>query len=203
MSFMKPSRLELAMHEAGHAYAFAALIPWEQPLELGLAVDTMGNDHGWCNRREILHREVRLASVPIDALPSFEWQAAAEVVIAVAGTLAEFRHRLRGRVKAAFTILDNAPSFLKKDAYDTDGDFARIRGTLQYIEAPDPLVTFRNLIGVCDEITHRNWSSIRALGRLLFERERMAEQDLIDWFEAHPAVPNRVPLTIRRSAPQH
>lgn len=195
MSFQNPTRHELAVHEAGHAYAFAALCRLDTPYELGLGRDETGN-HGWCNRRTLLHREVRLASVPPDCMEGFQLMAAAEIVIAIAGSVAEFRRRHRSRLAGLLVILGNAEVFLKPDAFDVDGDFERIRTTLDYIQAPDPLASFRKLIGVCDDVVARNWQSIILLSRRLLEAGLLGEDELGDWFEAHPARSHPDPLTV-------
>lgn len=48
MSFHRPTRLQLAVHEAGHAYAYAALVPNGTPveMEMGMGVDADGGHHG-------------------------------------------------------------------------------------------------------------------------------------------------------------
>lgn len=195
MSFQIPTRFELAVHEAGHAYAFAAVCRHGAPYELGLARNETGN-HGWCNRKTLLHREIRLASVPTDCLDGFRWAAAAEIVIAIAGSVAEFRRRHRSRLTGLLVILSNAELFLKPGVFDVDGDFERIRSTLAYIQAPDPLASFRRLIEACDEIVSRNWQSIILLSRRLLETGLLGEDDLAEWFEAHPAKSHRAPLTL-------
>ena len=57
MTFLDPTRAELSRHEAGHAYAYAALNRGGEPEELGLAKAENGW-RGWCLRRTMLHREV-------------------------------------------------------------------------------------------------------------------------------------------------
>lgn len=195
LSFQNPTKHELAVHEAGHAYAFAALCRLDAPFELGLGRDETGN-HGWCNRRTLLLRNMRLASVPPDCLEGFQSMAAAEIMIAIAGPIAEFRRRHRSRFGGIFVVLGNAELFLKPGVFDVDGDFERIRSTLDYIQAPDPLASFRRLIAACDEIVARNWQSIILLSRRLLEAGLLGEDELGDWFEAHPAKLHPGPLTI-------
>lgn len=195
MSFMVPTRNELAVHEAGHAYAFAALVG-DDPNELGLAVDDARQHHGWCNRREILDRDVTLARVSPDVLPGIEWQAAAEIVIATAGTLADARYRHRSRGGAALFVWLNAERFLIPGAFDVDGDFQRVRNTFDYIGAVDPLATFQRLIDTCDEILAANWPSIERLARELRQHGVLGKDALADWFERHPPKPWRGELGI-------
>lgn len=195
VSFMTPTRNELAIHEAGHAYAFAALVG-DDPNELGLAVDDAGQDHGWCNRREILYREVTLARVSPDVLPYIKWQAAAEIVIATAGTLADARYRHRSRGAAALFVGLNAHRFLIPGAFDVDGDFHRVRSTLEYIGAVDRVATFKRLIDTCDEILAANWPSTARLARELRKHGILGKDDLENWFERHPPKPWRGELSI-------
>lgn len=195
LSFMKPTRNELAVHEAGHAYAFAALTR-DEPNELGLAVDDAGQHHGWSNRREILHREITLSKVDPECLPGIHWQAAAEIVIAIAGTLADARYRDGSRGAAALFVHMNAATFLMPKACDEDGDFERIRFTLDYIGAADRQATFTRLIDTCDEILAANWRSIRLLAQELRQRGVIGRDALAAWFELHPAKPWRGDLGI-------
>jgi hypothetical protein len=196
MSFHNPTRHELAIHEAGHAYAFAALLRHQEPTELGLDVDAAGRTHGWCRRTTLLYREVTLANVAPDARPGIDWQAAAEIVIAIAGSIAEFRHRHRTRFAGMYVIVQNADRFLVPDTFDVDGDFQRIRDTLGYIRPTDPLATFKSLIDTSEEIVSRNWPSVSRLARELLSVGFMGENALIDWFERHPAKRWDADLTI-------
>lgn len=195
MSFIKPTRNELAVREAGHAYAFAALTR-DDPNEVGLAVDASGQDHGWCNRREIINRDITLARVPADVLPHIQWQAAAEIVIALAGTLADTRYRRRNRFGAALFMHLNAEAFLKPNAFDDDGDFERIRRTLDYIQAPNRQATFTRLTDTCDEILAANWKSVNLLASELRRDGVIGREALEGWFERHPAKPWRGDLVI-------
>lgn len=51
MSFHRPTRLQLAVHEAGHDYAYAALVQNGIPVEMGLGVDADGGHHGCRSNR--------------------------------------------------------------------------------------------------------------------------------------------------------
>lgn len=187
MSFHRPTLLELAMHEAGHAYAFASLIHLEEPLELGLRTSDAGEPHGWCRRREIAISELPLSRLPADVRPGFEWQAGAEVVVAISGPIAECRHRRRNRWEPAFDFHRNAEAFLTPTGLDTDGDFQRIRDNVAYLQPADPVAKLRELMEIADEVVHRNWPAIKRLGRELFSRRTLDEDDLIDWFATERA----------------
>ena len=194
MSFERPTRLELAVHEAGHAYAFAGLIPFEEPEELGLATNAQGEHHGWCRRRTVLLREVDYGRLAADVRPSFEWQAEVETAIALAGPLAEFRHRHRSRLAASYLAHRNADRFLRPEAFDNDGDFQRIRDSLAHVATPDPLATLKRMIDVADEVLATNWPKVRRLARLLFERGHLAQPEIENWFAQQPATPYHHPL---------
>lgn len=187
MSFEKPTKLELAVHEAGHAYAFAALIKYETPTQMGLEMDYSGSHHGWCSRRTVLLREVNFENLTPDVRPSWVWQAEVETAIAVAGPLAEFRHRMRSRIGGALFALSNAENFLIPGAFDTEGDFQRVRDSLTHVADPDPLATMKRMIDVADQILAENWSNIQRLSRLLFKRTCLEESELNRWFHRHPA----------------
>lgn len=188
LSFHKPTRLELAMHEAGHAYAFATVSRYNEPNELGLGIGDAGDHHGWCSRNTLLHK-VTLSRVPLDVLPHIHWAAAAEIVVAIAGSIAEFRHRHRSRLVAGLILRQNAGLFLKPGTFDTDGDFERIRSTLAYIQAADPIGELRRMMDIGDTIVAANWPSITKLGRHLLTCGVMNGDELADWFRAHPMRP--------------
>ena len=187
MSFEKPTKLELAIHEAGHAYAFAALIKYEAPSQLGLSIDYSDNHHGWCSRRTVLKREVKFENLTPEVRPAWVWQAEVETAIALAGPLAEFRHRIRDRVGAFLFASSNAENFLVPDAFDTVGDFQRVRDSLAHVSAPNPLATTKRMIVVADEILAKNWPNVQRLSRLLFKRGLLEEPQLNKWFDRHPA----------------
>lgn len=187
MSLQKPTKLQLAVHEAGHAYAFAALIDGEVPSQMGLSINADGDLHGWSSRRKILLREVRFATLGPDIRPSWVWQAEVETAIAVAGPLAEFWHPMRSRIGAALFTLSNADKFLTPDFFDVDGDFQRVWDSLAHVASPDPLGTLKRMIDIADKILATNWLSIRLLARRLFELGLFEIEELEQWFELHPA----------------
>lgn len=190
MSFHRPTRLELAMHEAGHAYAFAALTDNCPPSELGL-VEEDGHHRGWSARRTILHPTGPYRDMPSPTRAELRRQAAAEIVISLAGPLAEFRHRHRGRDAGSLVMFMNLETFLVPGACDTDGDFQKIRDCLDRVECADGYAALRSLFDASEQITSDNWPSIRRLGRLLNGREYIEGDELGDWFETWPAKPSR------------
>jgi hypothetical protein len=182
MSFFRPTLLELAMHEAGHAYAFASLLHLEEPQELGLRTNADGEVHGWCRRREIVISELPLSRVPTEVRPGFAWQASAEIVIAIAGPIAECRHRDRNRFGPTLFFYRNAENFLQPTLLDQEGDFQRIRDNIAYLGPVDPVAKLRELMDVADEVVHRNWPSIKRLGRELLALRTLDEGRLAEWF---------------------
>lgn len=194
MSFQKLTKLELSFHEAGHAYAFAALMKYDTPTEMCVTKDDNGSPYGWCRRKEVLERQVRFATLTPDVRPSWIWQAEIETAIAIAGPLAEFRQRLRSRLNGALFALQYAEFFLHPNTFDTEGDFQKIRDSLAHIEDPDPLATLKRMIDVADQILAANWSKVKRLARLLFERGELGEDELREWFDRHPARFHHHPL---------
>lgn len=186
MSLCHPTPLQLAVHEAGHAYAFAALTRGSCPWELGLTVD--GREvRGWSRRQTLLHREVPFDAIPDDAMPSVRWQAAAEGVIAIAGPLAECWTRHRSRLAAALLLHVNADGLMRDGAFDQDGDFQKVRDTLGYMRIDEGTAAFKRLVDVADAVLADNWPAIRQLGRQLLERRLLDEGALATWFDANPA----------------
>lgn len=190
MSFHRPTRRQLATHEAGHAYVYAALDGYEIPSSMGLGLDDRG-PHGWSRRNTLLHWEVPFGSLPAECRPSIQAAADKEIAIAIAGPMSEFRHRHRSRWAAFMITVQNVEEFLRPDAFDVDGDFARIRSALAHVEEVQPAARLKDMISVADEVLTENWPRVCGLARLLLERGELAEAELAEWFDAHPARPRR------------
>lgn len=186
MSFHRPTRLQLAVHEAGHAYVYASLMMWEHPESMGVATNDHGEHHGWSARRTVLNREIQFRKLPVATLHEFEWAADVEMAILIAGPLAEFRHRHRSRLGAVLLCRQNADRFLMPDAFDTDGDFHTIRAIMADMSAADPEERLRSVIGVADLALAKNWPSVRRLSRHLLLRGQLDEAALQEWFSGHP-----------------
>ncbi len=190
MSFERPTRLQFAVHEAGHAYALAALVEHEMPEEMGLGRDDKGDHHGWSRRRSVLDLEVPFRNLPPVFWPTFEWQADVEIAVKIAGPLAEFRQHRRSRFAALFLAIDNVDVFLRQNAFDTDGDFDSIRRLLAHMGEPLPSARVREMICVADMVLAEKRPSIQRLARLLMGRGRLDEAALLSWFTSHPARPH-------------
>lgn len=187
MSFYKLTRHELAIHEAGHAYGFAAIERYKTPISMGLGIDEAGASNGWSQRDTLLYTDKDFDRIHVESQPFVRRQAAAEIVISIAGPIADARYRLRSRWAGIFMILQNAELFLKPAAFDIDGDFAKIRAILNYIQPFNSVEVFRNLIWVSEGIVTRNWPSIRRLSAHLREHGTLNAGELIEWFERYPA----------------
>lgn len=188
MSFLKPTREELSRHEAGHAYASASLNRDDDPDEVGLARDEHGW-RGWCKRPTIFHLSgTTIASQDEKVRPYLAWQAMAEIVVAQAGPLAEFRFRERSPARALHLLDVNAEAFLSPATGDRDGDFQRIRTTMACLDPVDPAAVFRRLLTVADDILTANWSKINHLALQLLKRKVIAGEELWDLLERRPAV---------------
>ena len=186
VSFHIPTRHELSVHEAGHAYAFAALRWPDEPAQIGLGVDEAGAHHGWSRRSTILYKEVRLRRDDPETLAYQKWCAAAEIVVLFAGPLAEFRHRHRSRMGAAFLMSGNVDVFLHPGSFDQVGDFEGIRAALAYVEAKDARSAFLELLWIADEILAANWPLLRRLAAHLRERDVLDADEVVSWFESEP-----------------
>ncbi|RYG87980.1 MAG: hypothetical protein EON59_05820 [Alphaproteobacteria bacterium] len=116
------------------------------------------------------------------------WQAAAEIVIALAGPLAECRYYKRSRSAAHIILGRNAESLLEPGCLDVDGDFERVRKSMEYASPPEPVVSFRRLLAVADEVVQANWSSIGLLAAELYRSGTIGEDDLEDFFARRPAL---------------
>ena len=114
----------------------------------------------------------------------------------LAGPMAEFRHRHRGRDAGAYVIYLNLERFLQPDAFDVDGDFQKIRECFDCVNPTDRMASFRALFDVAEDLVNQNRPSIRRLGRELMGREYIEEDELIDWFATWPAKLNRSTLEI-------
>lgn len=188
MSFEKPTLDELAWHEAGHAYAYTALADGV-PDELGLAMVKPNMARGWCSRGTILYQlGDTLGDAPSEMRRPLAWQAAAEIIVAVAGPLAECRYRNRGDAALTKKFFEvNVEVFLTSDALDTDGDFTRVRSCLSYSRPTEPARAFLRLVELAETILDENWSKIGRLAERLRKKRRLSAKQLDFWFERHEA----------------
>lgn len=197
MSYEQPTRDELAYHEAGHAYAFAALVRFEEPVELGLGVDAQGMPTGWCRRTSLTLAGERAESVPPGVLPHLRYQSQAEVVIAMAGPAAEFRRRHRSRGAGLRALLARDGDVLEPSNENCDGDFGRVRRVVDALEPVDDRAFLRDLVRIADEIVATDWHRIGLLARRLAAGGVLGETALVEWFGRHPATPCRgIPISM-------
>lgn len=90
--------------------------------------------------------------------------------------------------------VENTDAFLRPDAFDTDGDFARIRATLAHVEETVPAQRLKDMIFVAEGVVSANWRPINRLARLLFDRYMLDETGLARWFDIHPAARESHPV---------
>lgn len=187
MSFMRPTRRQLAQHEAGHAYAYAALTG-NPPDELGLIREEDGSHRGWSTRSRLLHPSASSIGLENDEIRwGMRWHANAEIIIALAGPVAECRFRNRARSGSLFPLLMNVDLVLSPDTLDAFGDFHRVRVILQYAYLGCEQTAFRTLLEEAGEVVAANWSSITKLARVLQISQVVNDDALFEQFCNHPA----------------
>lgn len=188
MSFERPTLDELAWHEAGHAYAYAALADG-LPDELGLAKVNPDSARGWCARGTLLYRMGdTIDEVPAEMRRALAGAAAAEIIVALAGPVAECRFRNSGdaaMTKRFFEV--NQQVLLTSDALDSDGDFTRVRSCLAYAKPSDPGRAFLRLLELADAVVDQHWEKIGRLAERLRKKRRLSATQLDFWFERHEA----------------
>lgn len=187
MSFAKPTALQMAFHEAGHAYAFASLLPGEAPVELGLEL-TAGGWHGWSKRLKVSETEEAdtiAALLGDDA--ALRWIAAAEATIAIAGPLAEARQR-EGSSAAGLVFLALAlPAFLDLAEPAIDPDFARIRQMIALLDADVPLLAARGISEKTNILLDACWPGVNRLARKLLAERWIGADAVRDHLAQWPA----------------
>lgn len=149
-------------------------------------MDDAGAPRGWSRRSTILYKEVRLRKDDPDTLAHQRSSAAAEIVVLLAGPLAEFRHRHRSRVAASFLMRQNANNFLRLGSFDQVGDFEGVCAALKYVEVKDARSAFLELTSIADEILATNWPCIWCPGSHLFARGLLDGDEVARWFEKEP-----------------
>jgi len=183
MTFHRPSRKELAIHEAGHAYAYASLVWKGVPKRMTLE-RLPDKSHYGSNYRDTIFVDAERDILTGGMMRS----AAAEIVVAMAGPVAEFRYRERSRDAGSILLLGNVDRFLRPGFADTDGDFDRMRRTIRRLAEPeDAECLLRSLIGVADEIVAVNWPSIGRLADELRSKGFLDEDCIFLWFREHQA----------------
>lgn len=197
MSFMQPTRDELAVHEAAHAYAFASLIRFEEPVELGLGTDSEGRAIGWCRRANLILAGTRRDTVAPEIRSHLEWQSNADILIAMAGPVAEFRYRHRSRSAGLRSTLALIPAVLSPIRDNIDGDFSRVRMVVEALEPENEHDFVAALVRAADAIVSSDWRQIGLLAHRLAQTGTLGEDEIVEWFARHPATPQDVP----RAAP--
>lgn len=198
VSFQRPTELQMAFHEAGHAHAFASIVPGELPVELGL-VPTPGGVIGWSKRLKVTETEgADRAREILGDTGAERWIAAAEAAIALAGPLAEARQR-EGSSAGGLVFLTLAmPQLLDPALPSIDPDFRHLRRMLRTVAPEAPLDTTRKLLVSTNELLNDCWPGVRHLARRLLADRRIDEAGLEAHFGRCGAVKRRAPAGGRR-----
>ncbi|MFP5328858.1 MAG: hypothetical protein ACLGHC_01805 [Alphaproteobacteria bacterium] len=175
----------VAVHEAGHLFVNLAL----QPAPFIDAVWIRRNDQGhWEGCVDYVHRfQWAISAVPMNGTPDAveRWEAAKrenarrELLVSLAGPIAEIRWRTRGRWSANLSAKSNATACLDMGAA-ASSDFGYAKRFIEWLGYPDPQQAFVDAWLEAEEIVHQHWQAIVAVGSLLKERERLDAETLYD-----------------------
>lgn len=175
----------VAVHEAGHLFVNLAF----QPAPFIDAVWISRNEQGrWEGCVDYQHRfQWALADVPLNGAPEAveAWEALKrenarrELLISLAGPIAEIRWRRRGRWSVIFAASPSAEVCLAMGD-EASSDFGYAKRFIEWLGYPDPQQAFVDAWLEAEEIVHRHWQPILALGSLLKERGRVEAEALYD-----------------------
>ena len=188
MTFARPTLLQIAFHDAGHAYAFASIVLGGAPVELGVE-QSNGGWYGWTRRRlKVAETEqVHEAFQQLGEDAALRWIASAEAAIGLAGPLAEARQR-EGSSAAGLTFLALALPQLLDDAHAAiDQDFARIRRMVAIVHPKAPVEAARQLALRTNKLLDACWPAVGRLARRLVTERHLGEAALEEHFARWPA----------------
>lgn len=162
----------VGVHEAGHLFVNLAL----QPAPFIDAVWIRRNDQGqWEGCVDYVHRfQWALADVPLNGAPEAveasealkRENARRELLVSLAGPIAEIRWCRRGRWGAIFVAHPNAEVCLAMGD-EASSDFGYAKRFIDWLGYPDPHQAFVDAWLEAEEIVHRHWQPILAVGSLL------------------------------------
>lgn len=175
----------VGVHEAGHLFVNLAL----HPAPFIDAVWIRRNDQGqWEGCVDYVHRfQWAVAAVPMNGSPEAveRWEAAKrenarrELLVSLAGPIAEIRWRTRGRWSAILSAKSNATACLDMGAA-ASSDFGYARRFIEWLGYSDPQQAFVDAWLEAEDIVHRHWQAIVAVGSLLKDRNRIEAEALYD-----------------------
>lgn len=176
------SKLAVAVHEAGHAVVqMASGGPWIESVSV---VDQPDGKLGIVNSEPrwksyfsdcSLPDDPKQAAVIRDAWTRAAWQ---DVLHFLAGPLAEMRWRCRSRWVVIFSCDANRETCFADPPPDRGGDLGQVRARLDWAFPDDPQEAFKRAWSESEELVHRHWRSIVAVGRLLRIRGKLDNEEL-------------------------
>lgn len=162
----KPSRLEVAVHEAGHAIVQLATgpSPWIDYIEVG----EPGEGRLGIVQTEALWQPSLMEDphAPAELICKWRLLAARDIVMYLAGPMAELRMRHR-RQKAREAAMLMASRCLAVDEVDAASDFGRVRHRLRWAHPGTEFKAFCQAWAATDMIVNTWWREIVDFGRML------------------------------------
>lgn len=173
----------VAIHEAGHLFANLSLAPSPFVDAIWISRSKRGR---WEGAVEYDHR-FQWALADITPSGSSEWvetwqesqreNARREILVSLAGPVAEIRWRLRGRAQAWFAADANAKICLGA-AGGEGSDLERVRRYIDWLGLADPHAAFVQSWLEAEALVHRHWLAIKTVAALLKLTGRIEAEEL-------------------------
>lgn len=173
-----PTLLATSMHEAGHAIVQLATgpAPWIDRIEVGRP----GPDLlGVVRTRTMWQPFMREVPAPADVREQWRRLAARDVVIHLAGPVAELRWGRHSRLAIQIVAGRMADSCLQDNHLDLDVDAARVRDRLGWLMPGEERAGFVRAWMATEDVVGAWWREIVRLGRELADRAGIEDVELL------------------------
>ena len=179
-----PTLLAVCMHEAGHAIAQLATgpAPWIDYIEVDRPDD---------RQLGIVHTEalwqpsyMRDAGAPGEIIGQWRRLAARDIVIFLAGPIAELRWRRHTRTQLQIGAVEMSWNCFGLEEPGPRTDFGMVRSRLAWLMPGGEQDGFERAWIAAEEVVAGWWREIVRLGRELHARGRIEDEDLLPLWKA-------------------
>jgi hypothetical protein len=177
------------MHEAGHAVAQLANppAPWIDSIAItGLPDGLLGLVETPALWQPYMAKWDGFASGH-DAWRSLAWK---DVINYLAGPIAELRWRRYSRAALWFSAHHYADMCFSDPEPEAHSDLGRVRARLLWGYPEAEREAFIKAWLEAEAAISRHWRAVKAIGRLVHERGRLTDVELLDAWEAHRTSPS-------------
>jgi len=177
--------LATAIHEAGHAVAELSMPP-SQWID---AIWVRREPEGWSGLVEVQARwQPSTADLHFAEAANYrelrEARAREDILVFIAGPVAEWRWRFRSRIGAQFAGTEVARVCAEQE-HRPGSDMDRIKVRLQWLGVADLRSAVRDAWYDAEALLAREWPAVTAIGRALVMHKRLEDEHVRALWDAH------------------